>query len=123
VPYTDVWKFQTVASYPGKHPCEKPLPLLRHIIGASSKPGAVVLDAFMGHGNTGLACLELGRRFVGIEKDVKHFRTARARIEHARRQNILPLFQDIPTSQVKAPTSQVSKTCEVYQPYQEAINL
>ena len=46
VPYTDVWDFPTVSYYPGKHSCEKPQALLRHIIAASSRPGAVVLDAF-----------------------------------------------------------------------------
>jgi site-specific DNA-methyltransferase (adenine-specific) len=44
VPYTDVWSFPTVQSYAGKHPCEKPQALLRHIIAASSRPGGVVLD-------------------------------------------------------------------------------
>ena len=53
VPYTDVWTFPTVASYPGKHPCEKPAALLDHVIAASSRPGAVVLDPFMGSGATG----------------------------------------------------------------------
>lgn len=67
VPYTDVWDFPTVQAYPGKHPCEKPQALLRHIIEASSKPGAVVLDAFMGSGATGVACKALGRQFIGIE--------------------------------------------------------
>ena len=69
VPYTDVWTFPTVQAYPGKHPAEKPQALLRHIIAASSRPGAVVLDAFAGSGSTGIAARDLGRRFVGIEKD------------------------------------------------------
>ena len=69
VPYTDVWDFPTVSHYRGKHPCEKPQDLLRHIITASSKPDAVVLDAFMGSGSTGKAALALGRSFIGIELD------------------------------------------------------
>ena len=69
VPYTDVWDFPTVSHYKGKHPCEKPQDLLRHIITASSKPGAVVLDAFMGSGSAGKAALALGRSFIGIELD------------------------------------------------------
>lgn len=67
VPYTDVWTFPTVQAYPGKHPCEKPAPMLEHIITASSRPGAVVLDAFMGSGSTGIAARKLGRKFIGIE--------------------------------------------------------
>ena len=69
VPYTDVWDFPTVSHYRGKHPCEKPQDLLRHIIAASSRPDAVVLDAFMGSGSTGKAALALGRDFIGIELD------------------------------------------------------
>jgi site-specific DNA-methyltransferase (adenine-specific) len=69
VPYTDVWTFRTVPTSKDKHPCEKPQDLLRHIITASSRPNAVVLDAFAGSGSTGEAALTLGRRFIGIELD------------------------------------------------------
>ncbi|MGN2616536.1 site-specific DNA-methyltransferase [Aliivibrio fischeri] len=69
VPYTDVWTFAPVQYYPGKHPCEKPADLLEHIIASSSREGAVVLDAFMGSGSTGKACLALNRKFVGIEME------------------------------------------------------
>jgi len=81
VPYTDVWTFKTVNAYPGKHPTEKPLPLMRHIIEASSRPGAVVLDCFMGSGTTGKAAQDLGREFIGIEKDAGYFAQAKRRIE------------------------------------------
>jgi adenine-specific DNA-methyltransferase len=67
-PFTDVWAFGTVKSRPGKHPCEKPQGLLRHIIKSSTRPGAVVLDSFAGSGATGQACLALGREFIGIER-------------------------------------------------------
>ena len=80
VPYSDVWDFPAVQAYPGKHPCEKPQALLRHIITASSKPGAVVLDAFAGTGSTGIACRALGRDFIGIELSEEYAATARARI-------------------------------------------
>ncbi len=94
VPYTDVWTFATVQAYPGKHPAEKPQPLLRHIIEASSKPGAVVLDAFVGSGSTGEAARGVGRSFIGIEKDETWANYARARIAKAAeqaRQEPLPL--------------------------------
>lgn len=68
VPYTDVWTFPTVSHYPGKHPCEKPQAMLRHIIAVSSRPGAVVLDSFAGSGATGEAAIALGRVPVLIEK-------------------------------------------------------
>ena len=67
-PFTDVWTFRTVQARPGKHPCEKPQALLRHIISSSTRPGAVVLDSFAGSGATGQACLALGREFIGIER-------------------------------------------------------
>lgn len=76
VPYTDVWTFETVGAYKGKHPCEKPHKLLRHIIDASSRPGDVVLDCFLGSGSTGIACRELSRKFIGIELDPEYFRKA-----------------------------------------------
>ena len=81
VPYTDVWDFPTVKPYPGKHPCEKPLAMMQHIIQASSRPGAVVLDAFAGSGATGEAALRLGRQFIGIEKDGKWCERAAFRLQ------------------------------------------
>ena len=68
VPYTDVWTFPTVAAYPGKHPCEKPRAMIDHIITASSRPGDVVLDCFLGSGVTVERTVALGRRGIGIEK-------------------------------------------------------
>lgn len=67
VPYTDVWEYSPVQYYPGKHPCEKPAALLEHIIQSSSREGDLILDAFMGSGSTGRACLKLNRNFIGIE--------------------------------------------------------
>ena len=82
VPYTDVWTFPTVARYADKHPCEKPLAMMEHIVAASSRAGAVVLDPFMGSGATGEAALRLGRKFIGIEADVGYFRGATERLEN-----------------------------------------
>ena len=80
VPYTDVWTFRTVQAYEGKHVCEKPLALMEHIILASTRPGAIVFDPFMGSGSTGVACVLNGRSFIGCEKDAKHFKNASQRI-------------------------------------------
>jgi site-specific DNA-methyltransferase (adenine-specific) len=76
VPYTDVWSFPVVQHYKGKHPCEKPQDLLRHAISSTTRPGATVLDCFLGSGSTGIACRELGRNFIGIELDPDYFRKA-----------------------------------------------
>ena len=73
VPYTDVWQFPPVAHYPGKHPCEKPQDLMRHIIQCSSKPGQVVADFFMGSGATGKAAIAMGRQFIGVELEAPRY--------------------------------------------------
>ena len=82
-PYTDVWTFPTVNTYPGKHPTEKPISLMQHIVNLSSRPGDVVLDCCMGYGTTGVAAGQLGRKFVGIEMDGGYFAEASARIAAA----------------------------------------
>ncbi len=97
VPYTDVWDFAPVPPRPGKHPCEKPQALLRHIIEASSRPGAVVLDCFLGSGSTGEAALTLGRSFIGMELDPGYFAGAKARIDAA-----VPRHVDTPPPPVHA---------------------
>lgn len=58
------------------HPTQKPVPLLRYMIRTYTNPGMVVLDATMGSGSTGMACLLEDRDFVGIEKEAKYFDTA-----------------------------------------------
>ena len=73
VPYTDVWTHKPVQFYPGKHPCEKPADMLKQIIDASSKPGDVVADFFMGSGSTIKAALTLGRRAIGVEIEEERF--------------------------------------------------
>lgn len=80
VPYTDVWTFPTVQAYPGKHPCEKPAAMLEHIIAASSRPGAVVLDCFAGSGSTLVAAKKLGRDYIGVEIDPHWVAMARQRL-------------------------------------------
>ena len=79
VPYTDVWTFPTVQAYPGKHECEKPAAMIRHIVEASSRPGAVVLDAFAGSGVVGEACGQTGRDVILIEKDRKWYKRSKQR--------------------------------------------
>ena len=73
-PVSDVWNFDTVAPYAGKHPCEKPQALLRHMIDASSRPGDLILDPFAGSGSTLIAARDAGRRAVGIEMDLDYCR-------------------------------------------------
>lgn len=65
----DVWNYAPVQPFPGKHPCEKPEAMLRHMIETSSRPGELILDPFAGSGATLLAASNAGRRVVGVEKD------------------------------------------------------
>jgi site-specific DNA-methyltransferase (adenine-specific) len=83
VPYTDVWDFATVGAYSGKHPTEKPLDMMRHIVTVSTKPDAIVFDPFMGSGTTGVAAVQTGRNFIGCEIDAGYFEIAKRRIELA----------------------------------------
>jgi site-specific DNA-methyltransferase (adenine-specific) len=83
VPYTDVWDFATVAYHPGKHPCEKPLDLMRHILRVSVRPGGVVLDPFAGSGSTLVAAQAEGMRYIGIEREAEYVAIARARLASA----------------------------------------
>jgi site-specific DNA-methyltransferase (adenine-specific) len=65
----------------GKHPTQKPLDVLERIVIASTNPGDIVLDPFMGSGTTGLAAMKYGRNFIGIERDKSFFNLAKNRIE------------------------------------------
>jgi site-specific DNA-methyltransferase (adenine-specific) len=80
VPYTDVWTFPTVQAYKGKHPCEKPTAMLEHIITASSRPGALVLDCFGGSGSTGIAAQKHGRNYLLFEIDPHWVAVSRQRL-------------------------------------------
>jgi adenine-specific DNA-methyltransferase len=78
--YTDIWDFKTVGHYPGKHLCEKPVDLLRHIVTTSTRPGQLILDCFAGSGSTGVAAVALGRKFLGVEFNEDYCAVAQKRI-------------------------------------------
>lgn len=71
---------------PGRHMTEKPVALMKELVGLFSNQGDTVLDPFMGSGTTGVACVKLGRRFIGVELEAKYFDIACRRIEEAYRQ-------------------------------------
>ncbi len=64
-----------------KHPAQKPLKLLKHIIQIASDEGDTVFDPFMGVASTGVAALELNRKFVGIELDRVYFEASTKRLQ------------------------------------------
>ncbi|EMD2984615.1 site-specific DNA-methyltransferase [Salmonella enterica] len=65
------------------HPTQKPVALLEDIIQTWSNPGDRVLDFTMGSGSTGVACINTGRRFIGIEKERRYFDIAANRLNNA----------------------------------------
>jgi len=62
------------------HPTQKPVALCEYLIRTYTNPGETVLDNCMGAGTTGVACLNTGRRFIGIEKDQGYFVLAQRRM-------------------------------------------
>ncbi len=74
------------------HPTQKPVPLMAWCMEKAKVPeGATVLDPFCGSGSTGVACIQTGRKFIGIELDPDYFAIACRRIEAAQRQTRLEL--------------------------------
>ena len=63
------------------HTTQKPMSLMLELVELFTDPDDIVLDPFCGSGTTGVACLRLGRRFIGIEKDAKYAAVAQERME------------------------------------------
>ena len=81
---------QSVLSYRKEHPTQKPVELMKWCIDqACVHPRGTVLDPFMGSGTTGVAAVQMGRKFIGIEREPSYFDIACRRIEDAQRQGRL----------------------------------
>lgn len=78
------------------HPTQKPLALMKWCIEQAGNP-QTILDPFMGSGTTGVAAVQMGRSFVGIEREPKYFDIACQRIENAQRQ--ISLFDPAPKAE------------------------
>ena len=65
----------------GFHSTQKPVALLEYLVKTYTNEGDTVLDNCMGSGTTGVACMNLNRKFIGIEKEEKYFNIAKERIE------------------------------------------
>lgn len=68
------------------HKSQKPIKLMVELLEKFTKKGDTILDPFMGSGTTGVACIQTGRNFIGIEINPKYFTIAEKRIKEARRQ-------------------------------------
>lgn len=79
-----LWAFAVATDRNGRgtrfHPTQKPLELMMALVEQFTDPGDVVLDPFAGSGTTGVACLRLGRRFIGVELEPTYAQTARERL-------------------------------------------
>ena len=85
----DVWNFPTVAPSSDKHPCEKPLVMMEHIVETSTRLDATVLDPFAGSGSTLVAAKRLGRKAIGVELEEKYCEIAANRLA----QGVLNLWE------------------------------
>lgn len=82
----DVLRCKATLSRNREHPVEKPPEMLAELITACTPEGGTVLDPFMGSGTTGVACVQTGRKFIGIEIDEGYFEIACKRIREAQMQ-------------------------------------
>ena len=69
-----------IKSEKGKHPTQKPIQLIEWILKYYSKVGDTVLDPTMGSGSSGVACINMKRKYIGIEKDPDIFKIAKSRV-------------------------------------------
>lgn len=72
--------FSTDTQNSSLHPTQKPVALLEYLIRTYTNEGEIVLDNCMGSGSTGVACVNTGRNFIGMELDEKYFAVAQERI-------------------------------------------
>lgn len=78
--------------HPQIHPTEKPVALLEYLIKTYTNEGEMVLDNTMGSGSTGVACVNTGRNFIGIELNDEYFNIASERIKKAEEDKAGRLF-------------------------------
>lgn len=78
-----VIKFNTDKGKGSLHPTQKPVALLEYLIKTYSNEDDIILDNCMGSGSTGVACVNTGREFIGIELDENYYNIAKNRISQA----------------------------------------
>lgn len=94
---TDVWRLPAIARWEksqGKHPTQKPLSLLCRMILASTKPGSWILDPFAGSSTTGIAANLLGRKYLGVDRELEFLELSRRRREELNDVKILNFYRN-----------------------------
>lgn len=76
----------------GDHPTQKPLEVMKWAIGHIPEPNDTILDPFAGSGTTGVAAVQMGKAFVGIEREERYFEAMCRRIREASGEDMGPLF-------------------------------
>lgn len=74
-----------------KHPAQKPVAILKKMIEIASNEGDIIFDPFMGVGSTGVAAIDLGRKFIGVELQEDYYIAAKKRIDNAVSENIFTM--------------------------------
>jgi site-specific DNA-methyltransferase (adenine-specific) len=82
--HCNIWHVPPIPTQKRYHTCQKPTEILERLIRVSSNDGGVVLDCFMGSGSTGVAAINTGRKFIGIEMDDGYYAAAEERIFSAK---------------------------------------
>ena len=76
----DIFKYKVVKAKDKDHPAQKPVDLHKHLLRNIVNEDSVVLDCFMGTGSIGIACKELGCKYIGMELEPEYFKIAKNKI-------------------------------------------
>lgn len=90
LPFNSVWE-------KGMHPTQKPIELIEWLVKSYTNEGDLVLDNCMGSGTCGVACVNLNRSFIGIEKEENYFKIAKERIDFAEKYSTEDIVISEPT--------------------------
>lgn len=77
----NILRFKNIFGKQAIHPTQKPIDLMEYLIRTYTNEDETILDFAMGSGTTGVACINTGRKFVGIEKEKKYFDIAKERLQ------------------------------------------
>lgn len=78
----------------GDHPTQKPLEVMKWCISHLPTPNETILDPFAGSGTTGVAAIQLGKAFIGIEREERYFEAMCRRLREANGDDLGPLFEE-----------------------------